>query len=216
MGWEKLSKHKSAGGLGFRNFRDFNLSLLGKQGWRLLTRPDSLSTKLFKARYFPEGNFIDAKLGNNPSFVWRSIWEAKDVVLSGVRWRVGTGACINILGQPWLQDELNPMVTSDAQALQPQKVHSLLKFDRQEWDVDLIRDLFNSKDQQQILKIPLSEDNTVDEIFWNNDASGNYSVRSAYKTIQLQKGLWNWEDKDSLWSKLWRIRAPSKVLNMFW
>lgn len=69
MGWEKMSKHKSTGGLGFRNFRDFNLSLLGKQGWRLLTKPDNLSTKLYKARYFPEGNFIDSKLGNNPSFV---------------------------------------------------------------------------------------------------------------------------------------------------
>lgn len=32
MGWEKMSNHKSKGGLGFRIFRDFNISLLGKQG----------------------------------------------------------------------------------------------------------------------------------------------------------------------------------------
>lgn len=30
MSWSRLSKHKSAGGMGFRDFKDFNLALLGK------------------------------------------------------------------------------------------------------------------------------------------------------------------------------------------
>lgn len=32
MGWTGLSKHKSTGGMGFRDFYDFNLAMLGKQG----------------------------------------------------------------------------------------------------------------------------------------------------------------------------------------
>lgn len=49
MSWEHLSKHKSVGGMGFRNFKDFNLALLGKQGWRFLTKPSSLVTRVYKA-----------------------------------------------------------------------------------------------------------------------------------------------------------------------
>lgn len=32
LSWDHMSYHKSAGGMGFRNLRDFNLALLGKQG----------------------------------------------------------------------------------------------------------------------------------------------------------------------------------------
>lgn len=40
--WDKMTAHKSKGGMGFRNLHDSNLSLLSKQGWRLLCRPDTL------------------------------------------------------------------------------------------------------------------------------------------------------------------------------
>lgn len=32
MSWTRMSRHKSTGGLGFRDFRDFNLAMLGKKG----------------------------------------------------------------------------------------------------------------------------------------------------------------------------------------
>ncbi|XP_060959189.1 uncharacterized protein LOC133030460 [Cannabis sativa] len=91
MAWDKLCFHKRGGGMGFRNLRDFNLSLLGKQGWRMLTRPQSLASRLFKARYFPNGNFLNAQLGSNPSFVWRSILESQSLLQHGIRWCVGDG-----------------------------------------------------------------------------------------------------------------------------
>ena len=88
MSWERLCKHKSMGGMGFRNPRDFNLAMLGKQGWRLLSQPNSLVARMFKARYFPNATFLTALLGNNPSFVWRSIWEAQSLVKNGSRWKI--------------------------------------------------------------------------------------------------------------------------------
>lgn len=71
--WSKLTLHKNKGGLGFRNLRDFNLAMLAKQGWRLLTRPNSLVGIFFSARYYSRGSFLDASLGSNPSFIWRSV-----------------------------------------------------------------------------------------------------------------------------------------------
>lgn len=36
MSWDKMARHKSTCGLVFKNFRDFNLAMLGKQAWRYL------------------------------------------------------------------------------------------------------------------------------------------------------------------------------------
>lgn len=74
MSYKRLTVHKSIGGIGFRNLRDFNLALLEKQGWRLQCRPDSLVSRLFKTWYYHDSRFVEAKLGNSPSFIWRSIF----------------------------------------------------------------------------------------------------------------------------------------------
>jgi hypothetical protein len=40
--------------MGFRNLHLINLAIamLGKQGWRLLTRPDSLCARTLKGKYY--------------------------------------------------------------------------------------------------------------------------------------------------------------------
>lgn len=216
MCWDWMSKHKSAGGLSFRDFRDFNLAMLGKQGWRFLTNSSSLVSQLFKAKYFPDGNFLDAALGNNPSYVWKSIWESKSVLKMGARWMVGSGRSIQISNQPWLNDEDNPYITSESQVLDQSKVAGLMRENGREWDEDIIRDLFNERDQRCILRTKLSDRVTEDQVYWCKENSGLYSVRSAYRLLQHQKGQGRHGDTSSLWSKIWKIKAPPKALNLIW
>ncbi|XP_058753532.1 uncharacterized mitochondrial protein AtMg00310-like [Vicia villosa] len=85
MSWERMTSLKSEGGMGFRDFKAFNLAMIAKQGWNFLSKPNSLVAKIFRARYFPRSSFLDSKNGNNPSFVWRSLWKAKDVLKLGSR-----------------------------------------------------------------------------------------------------------------------------------
>lgn len=49
--WQDLCLPKQFGGLGFRRIREFNLAMLGKQAWRLIQHPDSMVSKIFKAKY---------------------------------------------------------------------------------------------------------------------------------------------------------------------
>lgn len=126
MKWSKLCRHKSSGGLSFGDFRDSNLAMLGKQCWRILTRPNCLIDQMLKTKYFPKVNFQDAPLGNNPNFIWRSIWEEKLVVAAGARWKVGAGNKINITGQHWLNDNDNPYITSDNPSIHQAIVNSLM------------------------------------------------------------------------------------------
>lgn len=90
MSWELLSQPKSVGGMGFRNLHDFNIALLGNHPWRLLTKPESLVARVFKSKYYSDSNFLEAKLGGSPSFVWRSVCEAQKIIKSFSIHRVGS------------------------------------------------------------------------------------------------------------------------------
>ena len=90
------------GGLGFRSLHDFNISLLGKQAWRLILQPHSLVSQLYKARYYPSSSFLSAKIGGSPSYIWRSILAAQDLIRMGISVRVGSGETVRVIGDPWL------------------------------------------------------------------------------------------------------------------
>ena len=57
---------------------------------------------VFKARYFPNKSFLDANIGHNPSYVWRSILQSCFIVRGRAKWSIGSGALILILDAPWL------------------------------------------------------------------------------------------------------------------
>jgi len=57
LSWERLSVYKNHGGIGFKDLTSFNVAMLGKQGWKFQTDVDSIVTKLFKVRYFPNNDF---------------------------------------------------------------------------------------------------------------------------------------------------------------
>lgn len=91
---------KSYGGLGFRDIHDFNLALLGKQIWRVVTCPNSLAARVFKVRYYHDCPVLEAKLGNNPIYLWRILLAAQQLVKEGVVWRVGNGTQARIWKDP--------------------------------------------------------------------------------------------------------------------
>ena len=68
VGWKKMCMPKSLGGMGFRNLQAFNLALLAKQAWRILTNPYSLAARILKAKFFPFYDILNANLGSNPSY----------------------------------------------------------------------------------------------------------------------------------------------------
>jgi hypothetical protein len=86
LSWEKLSMHKTHCSMGFKDLSAFNLSMLGKQGWKFFTEPNSLVCRIFKARYFPTKSFLNVSIGHSPSYVWSSILRARFIVRGGARW----------------------------------------------------------------------------------------------------------------------------------
>jgi hypothetical protein len=56
--WWTLCYPKNEGGMGFPDFHSFNLAMLEKQVWRLITKPDSLCAQVLQAKYYPDGNIL--------------------------------------------------------------------------------------------------------------------------------------------------------------
>jgi hypothetical protein len=93
---------KRSGGLGFRNYEDFNQALLAKQAWRMVTNPGSLCARVLRARYFKEGDFLTARCPKRASYTWRSILHGRELLKEGLIWRIGNGEKVSVWEQNWI------------------------------------------------------------------------------------------------------------------
>jgi len=103
--------------MGFKNLKAFNLAMIRKQAWKLVTSPDSLIARLLKAKYFPHNDYFSASLGHNPSYVWRSLWNAREVVSRGLKRSIGTGETLSVSNQSWLRDPIRLLPLIEVQVM---------------------------------------------------------------------------------------------------
>ncbi|XP_031106280.1 uncharacterized protein LOC116010926 [Ipomoea triloba] len=143
MAWNRMCTQKSQGGLGFKVLSRFNVAILAKQGWRLMTNPTSLAAKLYKARYYPHDDFLDAKIGANPSYCWRSILAGQEVLRMGSYRRIGNGHDTCVWRHAWLPDESFPYVQTPAPEFnQNMKVSELIDPLSHYWNRELLNNVF--------------------------------------------------------------------------
>lgn len=127
-----------------------------------MTDNDSFVAKLLKARYYTGCSFRDANLGSNPSYVWRSIFAAKELVLEGSILKVGSGETIKVWEDPWIPDIDYPKISSPIfVGLEDIRVNNLFLNGEKQWDRALISDIFNERDVMRILSIPLSRNSNL-------------------------------------------------------
>ncbi|VFQ81500.1 unnamed protein product [Cuscuta campestris] len=197
---------KSPGGDGFNP---------GKMAWKFLTQPDLLVSKVFKAKYFRDCSFLEAQIGSNSSFVWKSIFATKDLLHTGIRWKVGPGTNISIWEDPWLMDNENPFITTENPgSIALTRVSDLRSPNG--WDWPTIDAIFNARDRQCIEAIPLTGSSSNDMLIWAHDKSGIYTVKSAYKALTWDATVLGHGMDRALWKKLWAVRVLPKVRNLIW
>lgn len=198
--------------MGFKRMQEFNLAMLGKQAWRILSEPNLLIARLLKARYFPKFKFEEAGLGTNPSYVWRSIMASHQFVCNASVRKIGRGESVSVWKDAWLPVHNHTKISSPViQGLEDVVVSNLILSDKLEWDVDLLRELFSEIEVCQILKIPLSGSRMDDPWMWIDGEKGVYSVKSAYRRLcQVEYGASPFE-LDFNWLEIWKLFAPPKV-----
>lgn len=73
-------------------------------------------------------------------------------------------------------------------------------------------DLFNARDRDLIMKIPLSTRRDLDLWYWLAEPRGVFSVRSCYKLMTYDAN----NSSSSVWRHLQRLDVPGKVKNLLW
>ena len=197
--------------------------MLAKQDWRILTNPDSLVARVYKARYFPHDDILNSKKGYNPSYAWRSIHNSLEVIRKGTIWRVGNGRKIHLWEDKWL-----PMPTTFKVISPPSyfrdfpMVSSLIDEDTKWWKADIVYSLFLPFEANTILSIPLSYILPEDILIWTGNKHGTFTVKSAYH-IALSMVIPPDEDECSsnssnslIWKRIWHQKVPPKLKVFAW
>ncbi|KAL5576098.1 hypothetical protein UlMin_017797 [Ulmus minor] len=78
--------------------------------WADLCR--SKSEGVFKAKYFHSSAIWHATANSNASYVWKSILWGRNLVVRGVRWRVGDGRSISVYNSRWIPTPHSFLVSS--------------------------------------------------------------------------------------------------------
>ncbi|GLU03679.1 hypothetical protein SLE2022_208660 [Rubroshorea leprosula] len=218
--WRRMAIPKKDGGLGFRAMHEFNIAMLGKQGWRLLTNPDSLAARLMKAKYYPRTDFLHAQVKPTCSLTWRSIWNSMDLLKQGCRKLIGNGLNTEIWGDPWLPGNSQFHVqTPKPTGCELRYVSDLIEEESHKWKEDLILHTFSAHEAQLILSLPLSWTRMDDNWTWNFTRHEKYAVRSGYHKAMEMRG--NRDSPSSSSSnfrgrQLWSMEVPKKVSLLMW
>lgn len=204
--------------MGFRSLTKFNIALLVKQGWRILHYPKSSLARVLKAKYFPNGDFLNFDLGNLPSYSWKSISVAKGPLRDGLCWRIRFGTNIFVVHDAWLPGSINYKMEAHVELQDNVRVSDFINIDCMSWNEDLISHTFPEEIVVRILRIPLPREPMEDVLVWNGESIGEFSVRSAYKLLHKSSFHRNYTNfvSTTFYMKRWQIQIPHKVKLHMW
>lgn len=142
---------------------------------------------IWKAKYFPERDLLNAGIGYQPSYAWRSVWSVLSMIREGIEWRVGNGENINIWKDLWLPGTSDGYVLSNVHPqLEDGKVADLFLMEGS-CNNQVLNQFFSSAEAKIIESIPLSWRDIEDRLIcrWNRD--GTFNVKSIYYHLQAAK-----------------------------
>lgn len=58
--------------------------------------PISIIYRILQAKYFPSTNWAGATVGVGSSMVWKGLLWGRDLLCSGIRWRIGDGNGVRV------------------------------------------------------------------------------------------------------------------------
>ena len=166
-------------------------------------------------------------VGYQPSYAWKSIWSARDLIEKGIRWKVRDGKNILIWKYAWLNENGTSKVITPSRCLHPDsKVEALINADTGGWKKELIDEVFFPFDVDRINKVLFCFSGNEDERCWvmimnledhATSLNGEYKVRDAYDMIMnLEDHATSSNGKNLMWKKMWKLNIPLMVKYFMW
>ncbi|KAG8492715.1 hypothetical protein CXB51_010474 [Gossypium anomalum] len=214
---ENFVSTKKDEGIGIHDIRLFNITLLGRQVWRLINNKDSICFKVLSSEYFPDGNIFNAKRVEKASFTWSSIAAVAVKLKRGFGWQVGNGDSINIRDDNWGFEELNEStIISSNSNHELKSVRDLLLVNDRKWDMDKVYMVYGKDWGDRIYNLPIGNEGQRDRMVWFHNPYGYFRSKSAYSWLLLKeigfgphriywKSIWKIDTLPKIWVFAWRV-----------
>ncbi|XP_045798020.1 uncharacterized protein LOC123892259 [Trifolium pratense] len=236
VGWDNICQPKDKGGLGIKNLKSFNDSLLCKWKWRCL---NDLSASWFNLLHFRYGSFAANFLYGegreslkHASIWWRDMWKTGGAEEGG--WFVnnissilGDGNNIAFWKEKWLgMEPLSELYPS----LFQKSTHKdacisnmgIWNNNMWSWKVNWMEalddaDIESLNELHQLLEQVRPNRASSDRRRWSSNSDGSFSVRSTYMVLQ-DKRVDTTLDTNTMAAlkRLWKNNVPSKVSVFGW
>ncbi|MCH81438.1 ribonuclease H protein, partial [Trifolium medium] len=233
--WEVVCLPKKKGGLGVRDIRVVNISLLAKWRWRLLTNDNAVWKDLVRRKYGDRAvGKVVLDAGCQPWFA--SLWW-KDICSIGcnlndnwfvtnVAKKLGNGEHTSFWEDTWvgntlLKDRFPRLYSASIQ--KEATVGELHTDDAAvHWNLAWRRRFFVWEENQlpHLLDLinPITLTDVADCWVWVPEKNGHFSVKSTFSLVSevaaVQDAVSPWHG--SLFSFIWRCPAPAKVTAFAW
>lgn len=93
-------------------------------------------------------------------------------------------------------------------------VKDLLLLNVKQWNMRVLREMFDCAAVEDIIQVFLVEDVTEDRLVWREEQNGHYRVRLGYRNWKISKKRHFDELEKDNWNSLWSIKAPSRVKHL--
>ncbi|MCH82386.1 LINE-1 reverse transcriptase like, partial [Trifolium medium] len=232
--WDDICRPKNEAGLGIRDLRLVNISLLAKWRWKLLTYEPDVWKDVVIARY---GRDVIGKriLGevDVPRFAsswWRDLChldEETSWFSSAVGKKVGSGDSTTFWNEVWIGDQSlrHRFPRLFGISMQQQSmIQDVGRMSEGRWQWELLwrrarfqweQDLYN--EFVEIIAPFVPVDN-LDRWLWLGDGTQGYTVKSAY--LRLENMVTNRRTlepvEEFVFKRLWKCAVPSKVRAFAW
>ncbi|KAL4368664.1 hypothetical protein GQ457_05G022790 [Hibiscus cannabinus] len=214
VAWDDICLPKAAGGIRFKDLHLFNIALLGKQIWRLLSAPGSLPYRTLRAKYFPDGDLFSASAPARSSFAWKGLHCAMLRLRDGFYWTLGIDSQVRLFRDRW--GGFSP-ITLAGDSIEREEIplccREFMVPRQARWDRTKLLANLPPGDVDSILEVPISPDRADTLVLGDHD-SGLYTVRSGYLFLQRPPSPLSLPPR--LWKILAKLPTIPKVRSFGW
>lgn len=179
VSWDSLSQHKSLGGLGFRDIQSFNIAMLAKNAWRILTSPSCLLARLLTRKYCYNSNFLSAPCPQSASHGWKGVVAGCKLLKLQTGKVIGNGSSTKVWYDSWTCSTSKTVPFGPpTEASRDLVVAYLLTRGSGNWNQPLIESILPNL-AQEIYLIKPSSLNAEDAFVWLKTNQGSIVLNPA-------------------------------------
>ncbi|XP_020264999.1 uncharacterized protein LOC109840677 [Asparagus officinalis] len=219
VSWKRVCLTKTEGGLGVKDLKVFNSSLLAKWLWKCLDRNSTIGAFLHQLYATRNYNIQTSSINTLNSSFWNAIISHNEVFLHNIEWKLGTGDNIRFWEDKWLganslaslYPSLYKLSFSTNVSINSQ---GFFQDNIWHWHPLMKRSITPSSQNDRIHfmnSLQLHHVSTQqDQPRWTLTTSGVFSVKSYYN-FQISRGILT-----PYYKVTWNNIIPSKVRFFMW